>query len=156
VISNGTDLSHQKLERRSARLNLSGNPSFSSSSRPRRNMWPILRPSERSRLFRKDKCTCLNIWFYQVYIEPLMNASPPIITEEHPETFIKDVFFNMDNILQYDRHLLSNLFERQRDQHPLILAITDVVLQGGPDFPCHPRNALILLSSSCLPILLGV
>ena len=70
-----------------------------------------------------------------------MNASPPIIPAEDLEQFIKDVFSNMSSILDHHRVLLSNLFERQREQHPLILSVTDVVLAGAPsDFLVDPKQ----------------
>jgi hypothetical protein len=38
------------------------------------------------------------------------------------------VFFNFDRILGHERRLRAALYERQREQHPVITSITDIVL----------------------------
>jgi hypothetical protein len=66
----------------------------------------------------------------QVYVEPLKRASPPIIPGDRMQNFITDVFWNMDQILAYHRRMLSEFFERQREQHPLVQSVADIVLDS--------------------------
>ena len=44
--------------------------------------------------------------------------------------FIHKVFGNIHEILGYHRQLLAALYDRQREQHPLILTIADIFLDG--------------------------
>ncbi|KAJ3913880.1 hypothetical protein F5877DRAFT_83360 [Lentinula edodes] len=63
-----------------------------------------------------------------VYITPLMNANPPIIQPNRFQGFISEVFGNFSQILAHHQRMLGALFARQRDQHPLIQSIADIVL----------------------------
>ncbi|KAJ3865305.1 hypothetical protein EV359DRAFT_72510 [Lentinula novae-zelandiae] len=63
-----------------------------------------------------------------VYITPLMNANPPIIQPNRLQGFISEVFGNFSQILAHHQRMLGALFARQRDQHPLIQSIADIVL----------------------------
>lgn len=47
------------------------------------------------------------------------------------ESFVSEVFNNLYNITDHHQRMLAALFARQRDQHPLIQSIADVVLEGG-------------------------
>jgi len=51
--------------------------------------------------------------------------------EQSLKDFIEAVFSNIPLILQYHRQLLSHLFQRQEDQHPLVNSIIDVVFAGA-------------------------
>lgn len=46
--------------------------------------------------------------------------------------FIKEVFGNLPTILAHHERMLGSLFARQRDQHPLIQSIADIVLDSTP------------------------
>jgi hypothetical protein len=46
--------------------------------------------------------------------------------------FVHKVFGNIHEILVYHRQLLAALYDRQREQHPLILTIADIFLDGNP------------------------
>ena len=60
--------------------------------------------------------------------------------------FIHRVFGNVYEILVYHRQILAALFDRQREQHPLILTIADIFLDG--DSPLSfPFVSLLILSS---------
>lgn len=48
--------------------------------------------------------------------------------------FIHKVFGNLHEILVYHRQLLAALYDRQREQHPLILSIADIFLDGKSCF----------------------
>ncbi|KIK10379.1 hypothetical protein K443DRAFT_670999 [Laccaria amethystina LaAM-08-1] len=64
----------------------------------------------------------------EVFIAGLMKASPPIIPESQLSGFIHEVFGNLNQILTYHQAMLAALFARQRDQHPLIQSVADIVL----------------------------
>jgi hypothetical protein len=62
-----------------------------------------------------------------------------VILEDRLSGFISDVFWNIDRILSRHKRMLSELFERQRDQHPLIQSIADIVLDGT-SIGCHDSS----------------
>ena len=64
----------------------------------------------------------------QVYIEPLSAANPPIIKPELLTGFISQVFGNVAQILAHHQLMLAALFARQREQHPLIQSVADIIL----------------------------
>ncbi|KAJ3714271.1 hypothetical protein C8R42DRAFT_255481 [Lentinula raphanica] len=63
-----------------------------------------------------------------VYITPLLESQPPIIQPHRLQGFISEVFGNFSQILAHHQRMLGALFARQRDQHPLIQSIADIVL----------------------------
>ncbi|TRM64679.1 hypothetical protein BD626DRAFT_547079 [Schizophyllum amplum] len=63
-----------------------------------------------------------------VYIDPLRTANQPIIKTSLLKGFITQVFGNVDQILAHHQLMLAALFARQRDQHPLIQSIADIIL----------------------------
>ncbi|KAG6909050.1 hypothetical protein DXG01_002202 [Tephrocybe rancida] len=65
-----------------------------------------------------------------VYIKGLETASPPIIPPQHLQTFIDQVFGNLGTILAQHQRLLGELFSRQREQHPLVQSVADIILDG--------------------------
>ena len=52
------------------------------------------------------------------------------IPQHRVKGFIQEVFFNIDNILAHHQRLLAALFARQREQHPLIQSLSDIVLDS--------------------------
>ena len=56
----------------------------------------------------------------QLYITPLRTANPPIISPQCLDQFIKDVFGNYEQVLSYHSSILSQLFEAQKREHPLL------------------------------------
>ncbi|PPQ99136.1 hypothetical protein CVT24_009326 [Panaeolus cyanescens] len=64
----------------------------------------------------------------QVFIEPLRTARPPIIRENILPGFINEVFGNLKQILAHHQRILAALMERQREQHPLVQSISDIIL----------------------------
>ncbi|KIY43799.1 hypothetical protein FISHEDRAFT_52705 [Fistulina hepatica ATCC 64428] len=68
-----------------------------------------------------------------LFVEPLRTASPPIVPSEQTSTFIREVFRNFQQILALHKRLVASLFERQRDQHPLILSVADIFLRTALD-----------------------
>ena len=63
-----------------------------------------------------------------VFIDPMVNASP--LPPDRMEGFIHKVFYNVDEILAHHQRLLDALFKRQREQHPLLQSIADIILEG--------------------------
>lgn len=64
-----------------------------------------------------------------VFITPLRCADPPIIAENSLSGFIAEVFGNLSQILTHHQRLLAALFARQREQHPFVLSIADIILE---------------------------
>lgn len=62
----------------------------------------------------------------EVLIEPLLNTSP--VPQHRLSGFVSEVFHNLDMIQTIHQRLRDDLFARQRDQHPLIQSIADVIL----------------------------
>ncbi|KAF5327789.1 hypothetical protein D9619_004947 [Psilocybe cf. subviscida] len=63
-----------------------------------------------------------------VFIEGLRSSKPPIIKEPLLSAFIKEVFGNLNDVLVHHRRILKAVFARQREQHPLIQSVADIVL----------------------------
>lgn len=65
----------------------------------------------------------------EVFIEPLQFANPPVIAPDKLRPFIHEVFWNLGQISVHHEHMLTALFERQLDQHPLVQSVTDIILE---------------------------
>ncbi|KAJ7650251.1 hypothetical protein FB45DRAFT_887431, partial [Roridomyces roridus] len=63
-----------------------------------------------------------------VFIDGLRSASPPVIPESILNKFIKEVFGNIDEVVAQHHAMLGALFARQREQHPLVQSVSDIVL----------------------------
>ncbi|EGN99254.1 hypothetical protein SERLA73DRAFT_168758 [Serpula lacrymans var. lacrymans S7.3] len=70
----------------------------------------------------------------EVFTEPLQSASPPVIPQERLQGFVREVFWNLDQILSHHQRMLGSLFARQRDQHPLVQSVTDIILETSFQF----------------------
>lgn len=44
--------------------------------------------------------------------------------------FVKEVFYNFESIAAHHQRMLSSLFGRQREQHPLVQSVADIVLDS--------------------------
>lgn len=64
------------------------------------------------------------------YIDALRFADPPVIKKDRLRGFIKEVFWNLEDILGYHKRMLNALFARQRDQHPIIQSLSDILLES--------------------------
>jgi hypothetical protein len=53
------------------------------------------------------------------------------MAKEKGKMFVSEVFWNMDEIVAHHRRMLRSLFSRQRDQHPLVQSIADIVLDSA-------------------------
>ncbi|KAH8099970.1 hypothetical protein BXZ70DRAFT_1024921 [Cristinia sonorae] len=67
-----------------------------------------------------------------VFIQNLRNYAP--IPARRMDAFISETFWNLDEILRFHQEMLAALFERQRDQHPIIQGIADIVLATSVEF----------------------
>ncbi|CAK5268518.1 unnamed protein product [Mycena citricolor] len=63
-----------------------------------------------------------------VFIHRLNSATPPIIRESFLNKFIDSVFGNLNQVLMHHQRMLGALFARQREQHPVVQSIADIVL----------------------------
>ncbi|KAJ6619767.1 hypothetical protein B0H10DRAFT_2024882 [Mycena sp. CBHHK59/15] len=64
----------------------------------------------------------------EVFIEALRTASPPVIRESFLHKFINEVFGNLDQLAAHHQRMLGALFARQREQHPVVQSISDIIL----------------------------
>jgi len=70
-----------------------------------------------------------------VFIRPLRQANPPIISpEQELDNFIEDVFGNLLELRKCNSRLLEVLYVRQREQSPVIQRIGDVFLDAATEF----------------------
>jgi hypothetical protein len=71
---------------------------------------------------------------------------PPIIARDRLDNFIRDVFHNFGELHAHHKRLLDQLFEIQREQHPIIRSVTaamydavlnfrDAYLEYIPNYP---------------------
>ncbi|KAI9060664.1 hypothetical protein FKP32DRAFT_1613628 [Trametes sanguinea] len=64
-----------------------------------------------------------------VFVEPLVATLA--VPQHRVKGFIQEVFFNIDAILAHHQRLLAALFARQREQHPLIQSLSDIILDNS-------------------------
>jgi hypothetical protein len=50
--------------------------------------------------------------------------------KERIRGFIQEVFWNLDEVIANHKRMLGQLFDRQKDQHPVVLSIADILLDG--------------------------
>ncbi|KAI0359880.1 hypothetical protein OH77DRAFT_1419213 [Trametes cingulata] len=65
----------------------------------------------------------------EVFIDPLLNINA--VPEHRVKGFVREVFCNLDAILAHHYRLLAALFARQRDQHPLVQSLSDIILDNS-------------------------
>jgi hypothetical protein len=56
------------------------------------------------------------------------------MSEEEGMDFVSVVFWNLDEILAHHRRMLGSLFSRQREQHPLVQSVADIILDSRLSF----------------------
>jgi hypothetical protein len=52
------------------------------------------------------------------------------MAEEKGKIFVSEVFWNLNEILAHHKRMLRSLFARQRDQHPLVQSVADIILDS--------------------------
>lgn len=66
-----------------------------------------------------------------IFITPLREADRPIIDRSRLEVFIDDAFHNYRSILDVHERLLSELHERQIEQHPNFGMVSDLIFNAA-------------------------
>jgi hypothetical protein len=66
-----------------------------------------------------------------VFVDALMAYSPPVMKAERLRAFVSEVFSNIGRLAAHHERLLKTLFERQREQHPLVQSVADLVLDSA-------------------------
>jgi hypothetical protein len=56
------------------------------------------------------------------------------MSEEKGTIFVSEVFWNLKEILTHHRRMLGSLFLRQKDQHPLVQSVADIILDSKLSF----------------------
>lgn len=97
----------------------------------------------------RDSCwattdPCLLSLLTQLFVTAIREARPPVIGAERMEPFITEVFGNYREILAIHENLLARFCKRQRDQHPCIASVTDLIfdalLQWGDAYRNYAAN----------------
>jgi hypothetical protein len=52
------------------------------------------------------------------------------MAKERLPGFIREVFWNIDEITAHHRRMLDELFKRQREEHPVVLSVSDIILDS--------------------------
>lgn len=66
----------------------------------------------------------------EVFVIPLLTAVPPVMPPDCIQDFISEVFWNLESIAGHHQRMLAILFARQREQHPLVQSVADVILEA--------------------------
>jgi hypothetical protein len=69
-----------------------------------------------------------------LFIKPLRAANPPIMPSDQLEDLIDDIFGNIMDLRETNRHLLEVLYVRQREEGPIIQRIGDLFLDAASEF----------------------
>ncbi|CAG7852613.1 Rho1 guanine nucleotide exchange factor 1 [Serendipita indica DSM 11827] len=67
-------------------------------------------------------------------LEIMRDATPPIIQNDRLHNFVSEVFWNFEPILEHHQRLLGALYERQREQHPIIQSLSDLIMEAVLQF----------------------
>ena len=78
-----------------------------------------------------------------MFVDGLLSANPPVISQENLHSFISEVFGNVNAISNHHHRMLGALFSRQREQHPLVQSVTDIVLDSQCDVPSPSFRATL-------------
>ncbi|EAU85398.2 signal transducer [Coprinopsis cinerea okayama7 len=72
----------------------------------------------------------------EVFMKGMKEAQPAVIPEHLIGGFLHEVFGNVADLLKHHKVMLESLFERQREYHPLVHSISDIVLETAlkPEF----------------------
>ncbi|KAJ3993116.1 Dbl homology domain-containing protein, partial [Lentinula boryana] len=69
-----------------------------------------------------------------MYIRPLREADPPIITRDRLESFITDVFHNFAELHAHHQRLVEKFHEVQTEEFPVIRSVTAAVFDAALNF----------------------
>ena len=68
------------------------------------------------------------------FIKPLRNANPPIMPPHQVDDLIDDIFGNILDLRETNRHLLEVMYVRQREEGPIIQRVGDLFLGAATEF----------------------
>jgi len=74
------------------------------------------------------------------------------MVEEKGKVSVSEVFLNLDEILAHHRRMLRSLFARQRDQHPLVQSVADIILDSTFIFREYVSSSLTALNVRRTPV----
>ncbi|KAH8994939.1 hypothetical protein EDB92DRAFT_1814889 [Lactarius akahatsu] len=84
-----------------------------------------------------------------VYITPLLSAPHEVINEARGKTFVSEVFWNLNKISGHHQRMLGTLLTRQRDQHPLVQSVADIILDYAfwftPEYESYIKHSPLSL-----------
>ncbi|KAG5219569.1 CNH domain-containing protein [Salix suchowensis] len=81
-----------------------------------------------------DTVDTLMLTIPTVFPQALRASNPPVIPRQDLEDFIDDVFSNILDLRECNRRLLDVMYVRQREQHPVIQRIGDILLDAATEF----------------------
>ncbi|KIJ51066.1 hypothetical protein M422DRAFT_65631 [Sphaerobolus stellatus SS14] len=80
----------------------------------------------------------------EIFITGLRQSRKPILSPGRVEIFIRELFYNMEQVLAHHQRMLSALFALQREQHPILLSVGDIVLdnvlQLQPEYDAYIKH----------------
>lgn len=96
-------------------------------------------------VFRSEKDYVIDLELVrEVFVDGLLSANPPVISQENLHSFISEVFGNVNAISNHHHRMLGALFSRQREQHPLVQSVTDIILDTSllfrPDYETYIKS----------------
>jgi hypothetical protein len=65
---------------------------------------------------------------------------------------VLEVFWNLKEIFAHHQRMLQSLFSRQRDQHPIVQSVADIVLDSTFVFWEHAPSSLTFPNIRCTPV----
>ena len=69
-----------------------------------------------------------------LFIKPLRTSNPPIMPPDQLDDLIDDIFGNIMDLRETNRHLLEVLYVRQREEGPVIQRVGDLFLDAASEF----------------------
>ncbi|TCD61525.1 hypothetical protein EIP91_008286 [Steccherinum ochraceum] len=69
-----------------------------------------------------------------MYVAPLREMDPPIISRERLPQFLQDVFHNFAELHAHHRKMLNTFHEIQREEHPIVRSVTAAVYDAVLNF----------------------
>ncbi|KAF8269572.1 Dbl homology domain-containing protein, partial [Lactarius quietus] len=84
-----------------------------------------------------------------VYIGPILTPPHDIMSEPEGKMFVSEVFWNLGRILEHHQRMLGSLLTRQRDQHPLVQSVADIILDYAfrftPEYESYIKHSPLSL-----------
>ncbi len=74
------------------------------------------------------------------------------MVEEEGKMFVSEVFWNLNKILAHHRRMLRSLVSRQRDQHPLVQSVADIIFDSTFIFREQASSSLTALNIRRTPV----